>query len=559
MTEQTNDTQTTEEVIPPIIPPQFLLIGAGIAFLVALGVLLGTPGFGAIGWGALVVGVLMLVLLIVLAPQQTVNFLTGRSFRFGSTSILVTVFFIALLMTIYWFINTQDWTFDVTQTDQFSLNEQAAETIATLSADPTLPDLEILGFYTAAQIGLQEQVEILLRDYERVSDGKITYRFINPDRDIAIADQYGATPGQLVIVNTAVDDPEAAEVLNSAQVQDQNQITNAIIEAVASGEFNVYFVEVDNGVALNAQTETGAALFVEQLSRYNWNFQPVTFTELTAVESEIELNDPNSDGEVLVFAGGSSQLNDTEVELITSYLDAGGSVVIAAAPDGEEPALASTEALNTYLAENFGISFEGGIILDPANARGGQINLIDVQDISQDLLVTQYIPPNASVLLNSARPITVIDDMPFEISTYALAETTDTAYTKQIDELLEQDVQQDDDDPAGPFTVLAAAENQNTGARVVLAGSDTLYMNAFLLGQGLGNFETGFGTLAWTLYYNEFEQGQQLFLPDLDIRPEDVPVSATQQQLGTINLISLFVMPFGVLIIGGVVWFLRRD
>jgi len=506
-----------------------------------------------------VVGVLMLVLLIVLAPQQTVNFLTGRSFRFGSTSILVTIFFLALLMTVYWFIQTQNWSFDVTQTDQFSLNEEAAETIATFSADPTIPELEIIGFYTSTQVSAQEQVEILLRDYERTSNGKITYRFINPDRDVAIADQYDAAPGNLVIVNTAEDDPEAAEVLTAGQAQDQNQITNAIIEAVASGEFNVYFVTVDNGVDIEAQTETGAALFVEQLGRYNWNFQSVSFTELTAVESEITLNDPNADGEVLVFAGGSSQLSDTEVEFITSYLDAGGNVVIAAAPDGEDPALASTEALNTYLAENFGLSFGEGIVLDPPNARGGQINLIDVTNISQELLVTQYTPPNASLLLNSARPINVAEETSQAVVNYSLASTADTAYTKLFAELLEQDVQQDADDPAGPFTVLAAAQNTETGAKLVLTGSETLYMNAFLLGQGLGNFETGFGTLAWSMSYDQFEQGQQLFLPDFDTRPEDVPVNATQQQLSTINLISLFLMPFGVLAIGGVVWVLRRE
>ncbi len=558
MTDQINDTQTTEEV-PPIIPPQILLIGAGVAFAVALLVLLATPGFGAVGWGALVVGVLMLVLLIVLAPQQTVNFLTGRSFRFGSTSILVTIFFLALLMTVYWFIQTQNWSFDVTTTDQFSLNEEAAETIATFSADPTMPELEIIGFYTSTQVGAQEQIEILLRDYERTSDGKITYRFINPDRDVAIADQYGAAPGQLVIVNADEDDPEAAEVLTAGQAQDQNQITNAIIEAVASGEFNVYFVTVDNGVDIEAQTETGAALFVEQLGRYNWNFESVSFTELTAVESEITLNDPNADGEVLVFAGGSSQLSNTEVEFITSYLDAGGNVVIAAAPDGEDPALASTEALNTYLAESFGLSFGEGIVLDPPNARGGQINLIDVTDISQELLVTQYTPPNASLLLNSARPINVAEETPSSVVNYSLATTADTAYTKLFAELLEQDVQQDQDDLAGPFTILAAAQNTETGAKLVLAGSETLYMNAFLVGQGLGNFETGFGTLAWAMSYDEFEQGQQLFLPDFDTRPEDVPVNATQQQLSTINLISLFLLPFGVLAIGGVVWVLRRE
>ncbi len=563
MTDQHNDTHdpmaTDTHDLPPIVPPVLLLALSGLSFLLALAVLFVSPGFGVLGWGALVTGVLLLVLLVVLAPQQTVDFLTGRSFRFGSTSILFTLAFIAVLMVVYWFITTLDLRADLTQTDQFSLNTQAAETITLFASDPSIPPIEIIGFYNNEQISVQEQITPLLQDYVQASDGKITYRFVNPDQQIQLANRYEATSGSLVIVNTTIEDPTAAEVLTPQQTSDQNQITNAIIEVVASGDFNVYFLEVDNGVDLQGQGDTGAALFVQELGRYNWNFEAITITQATATESDITLNDPNADGEVLVIPGGSRTLSDDEVTFISDYLNNGGNAIITAQPDGDDPALASTEALNAYLSENFGLSFDSDVVLDPANARGGRINLIDVTNIDRTLLVTEYIPRNFSLLLNAARRINIADETPPNVQTYSLAQTESSAYIKSLDDLLAQDAAQDDDDPTGPFTVLAAAENTETGAKLVLSGGEGLFLNAFLFGQGVGNFETAFGALAWAMDYDQFEQGTQLLLPDFDIRPEDVPVQATAQQLSNIRFISLFGLPLGVLLAGGVVWYLRRE
>ncbi|MEO0560756.1 MAG: Gldg family protein [Chloroflexota bacterium] len=574
MTDKPTNPEMVEDVveeIPPLVPPWILLSLAAVAFIAVPVSALATASFGAISWGALVVGVLLLVLTIVLAPQQAAGFLTGRSFRFGSTSIVITVFFIAFLMVIYGFVADQNWTTDVTQTDDFSLNQAARDVMAQFGADPTIPEVEILAFFTGAQAIQQTQLEPLLEDYEEASGGKVSYRFINPDRNVQAAQAYNVQPGGLVLgvrspeyiaAQQALADGQPlaefvplanTESLSAFEASDQNQITNKIVEIVASGDFNVYVYEVDNGVNLTPQSG-----FVQTLERTNWNFQQVNLTDLTAVDTDITLNDTNLDGEVLLFAGGSSALSESEVALIQDYLDNGGSVIIAADPDGEEPSLASTEELNTYLSETFGLSFGEGIVLDPQNSVGGSIATLAIQNIRQTSDVMAFVPQQAVVILDVPRPIVTAENRPDNIDIDVGASTATISYTKTLPELIEGESQQDDDDDTGPFDVIVAAENTETGARLVLSGSASPFEASLLQGQGIANLEAGVGMISWAMGYEEFETPANLFLPELDTRPQDQPVFADPNQLATINFISLFALPFGVLIVGGVVWFTRR-
>jgi ABC-2 type transport system permease protein len=559
MTDNINKVQTDEqEQIPPIIPPWIMLAASGISFLVALSVLLISPTFGVVGWGALVVGVLLLVLLVVLAPQAAVDFLTGRSARFGGVSLVVTLLLLAVLITLYWFIDSQNWTYDITQTDQYTLNEEGQEVMARFGSDPTVADVEIVAFFDSGQIGLQEQTEVLLEDYVAASNGKVTYRFENPDRNPRLAGLYGATPGTLVILNTERPEPEAAESV-SAFGLDQNQLTNSIIAATTTGEFNVYFLEVDDGVSISDGSEVGATRFVALgQDALAWNFEEASISELTAEDTEINLGDPNVDGEVLVIAGGSAELGPAEIDFLTEYLDGGGSLIISAVENLEDNALASSPLLNDYLSENFGISFAGEVILDPRNSRGGLANVIDVQNLTRQTIITQNIPQGFSLVLRSARAIDVAEETPTNIEVFTLAQTSANAYSKSFDELVNEDIEQNDEDPAGPFPVLVAAENTETGAKVVLIGGSEVFMNIFETGQQLANWDIGYGALFWATEFVDYIQGQEPLLPNFDVRPADTPVFADTAQLNLINFISLFALPFGVLAIGGVVWFFRR-
>ncbi len=551
--EPTEDVETSAAE-QPIIPPVVLLSISGVAVLVALIVALVTAQLGVVGWAALAVALLSLVLLVVLAPQQAVDVITGRSARFGGTSVIVTIIFLAVLIAVYSSVASQNWTYDVSQTDQFSLNDANRDAVAQLGADTTIPPIEIIGFYDAASNANQERTETLLADYEAASNGKITYQFINPDRQPLEAQRFEANNGSLVVRNTSNEDPEAAELVNTNFGFDQVQLTNAILAVSAGGDFRAYFISVQDGVSI----ETDATEVVGILQdRFNWDVQEVSFIDLLGEESEITLGDTSVDGEVVGIIGGSQTLGDAEVELLTNYLDEGGSVVLYASPDLEDPALASTPALNDYLAENFGLSFDTDTIILDLQQSVGSADTIAAADITRNMFITAQVPQNTALIAQVARSITVAEAAPANVTTYDLVRTSPTSYAKSYQALLDQDVEQTDEDPAGPLTVVAAAENTETGARVVLMGSSSIPLDQLSQLQIAANPDLSFSALVWATGFDDFVRAIPQ-VQELDVNPADSPVVAGQQEVNILSTISLFLLPFGMLAIGGVVWAFRR-
>lgn len=556
MTEHDTQVQAADA---PLFPPSMLFGGGLLALLVGVIVLLVLPGAGAAGYGALAVGVLLLILTFVLAPQQAIAALTGRNLRFATVNILVTVLFVGFLGVAYWFISAQDVRFDITQTDEFSLNEQAREAMAQIGADPTFPAIEIVGFTDSTQANQREQLEILLEDYASASDGKIAYRFVNPDRNPEQALSYNVRAGDLIVQRTDNTDPETIERLNGAAFGlDQNMLTNAVLAVGASGDFRAYFLSVADGTSITDTSAAGASDLSGLLqNRFRWDVQEISLIELASPQSDVTLNDPNADGEVMVVLGGSQELTTDDAALITEYLDAGGNLVMFAAPDLEQKALASTEALNAYFAENFGISYNSDIILDPTQAYQTP-EWPAVTDFTRNNFITQNTNPDDVLIMQYARSIAVSDAPPEGVSVYDLAQTSANSYTKTFADLLNEDFEQDEDDLVGPLSVLVAAENANTGARLVLVSSAGVTTNQFTGGLGVANQQIAFNTLLWTTDFDNFVETIPQVNP-FDFRPQDAPIQVDINKLNTINFVSLWLLPWGTLLIGVGVWALRND
>ena len=569
MTQQSYDeVQDNDE--QAIIPPGLLLGVAGLALVAALAVSLVNGALGVGGWAALAISLLSLVLLVVLAPGRVVGALTGRTLRFGGTSILFTLIFLAVLVVLYWFVGQQNWEVDVSQTNEFSLSTSNRQVLTTYAADPTLPEIEVLGFYSADQTDRRERVEALLEDYEAVSGGKISYRFIDPDRNPQLAAlynlpeqfnqarQFGGSPSVLVVRDPSVEEPDAAEIVDTSAGFEQAALTNTILQVSTPGDFRAYFLSVEEGLSIADTSPAGLGNLSGRLQNvFGWTVEEVSLFQLAATESEFTLLEPGADGEVLIVPGGAQALAEPEAEFLVDYLEQGGDVILMAAPDIEQAALASTETLNTYLVENFGLSFGSGVILDQQQSFQSA-DFIVVDSLSSANFITQNVPPNAVLVAPFSRPIELAEVVPTDVQVFDLAQSSQASYLKSVEELLQnEDFQATEEDPAGPFTVLAAAENTQTGGSVVLFGSYGTATNQFDQFQEAANSQIVQNSLVWATDFDEFVQ-EIPQVTNLDLTPADAPVVADNQQLNLISFVSLFLLPFGVLAIGGLVWSLRR-
>jgi len=557
----------------PFIPPYYMLILALVAFLIFVGVALSQPSVNVIGWGALGIAILSFVAWIFMAPDQAKALLTGRTARFGGTSILVTVVFLAALVAIYAIVRDQNWRVDLTQRDTFSLTEEARQSIVGLGADPNLPTVQILAFYGASQAGSRDQDTLLFEDYAQASAGKISYEFVDPDRNPARATQYNITrPGQISVAR--INEDGQADIENAQLVNffNQDDITNAVLRVAASGDFRAYFLNVEGGLQLEDTSGAGLSILNDSLTeRYDWKTQQVSLFELTGTDSAIKLNDETADAEVMVIAGGDKALSDDELKIITDFVDKGGNLVIFAAPsltsstnDQGESSVASNKPLaladnlSNYLFTNFGMRFVDNLVLDPALSVQSPAIPVATTFSSGNYITSAFAPNSNGIVFELPHSIEIAPTLPANVTVDELASTSDASFAKtDIQAVLDGNTTQAETDPQGPFVLAAAAENTQTGARVVLYGGASVPSNNFAsLGSGIVNLDVAFNTLVWVTRFNDYFTTVTV---QSAAQPQDTPIFANDQQLRNINLFTIFVLPFGVLAIGFLVWWSNRE
>ncbi|MCA9903495.1 MAG: Gldg family protein [Anaerolineae bacterium] len=558
MNDQTpNTTPETAQEQEPFIPPSYLLILAVIGFVGALIVLLTQPSFGVVGWGSLIFGAILFVGWLVMAPQGGRSPIRGRTLRYGGTSVLMTILVLVALGTLYVVARGMNLRQDLTESDEFSLSAESRQAMELLGADPTAPNVRLLAFYGFDQVSDRDRDTLLFDEYVAASNGKVSYQFLDPDLDRQIADQYGVTRSGAIAVVPLKDgepDVENAETMN---VLSQTTLTNDILKVAAQGNFAAFFLVVDEGLgdsmSLIKQTLT---------TTFDWTVRDLPLTQLTSPEAEIKLGDPARDGEVVVIPGGRRPLSADELQVLEDYVNNGGDLIIFASDLFNEDAesLATDPALNDFLFANFGLRFNKDMVIDQVQAfRRPQTPVVTNLD-SVSFITTASVLPNGVVVFDLTDSITVADTLPPNVEVSRLAETSADSYTKtDIASLLTGDpdaLTKTDSDASGPFVVAASAENTQTGARIVLFGSVSPALDAIAQLSDQTSLTVAFNSLFWTTQFNDFFQS--INVPQQD-RPQDQFFVASQQQLRNISFVTQWLLPFGLLAIGGLVLWSRRE
>ncbi|MDX2161681.1 MAG: Gldg family protein [bacterium] len=584
---QNNPIATPASQQEPLIPPSYLLTIGVIGILVAIVVAITQPEFGAIGFGGLGLGILSFIAWMLLAPQQAFGLLTGRTARFGGLSIVVTVLLLAAFVFAYIFARNAELRIDLTESDQFSLTEESRQAIAAFGADPSIPRVRILAFYNTSQGGQRDRDQLLFEDYAAASGGKIEYQAYDLDRSLPIANLYGVTRGGQIAV--VVDNPslvgqpqtlttpdgvtgdnpfslgaiqpdetgftadiQNVELLESSLQQD---LTNAILKVAASGNFAAYFLNVQDGEA-EQMTVIQQAL----VSQFDWTVETISLVDLTAPESEFRLNDESRDGQVLVIPGGSRAFTAEELAVIQDYLNGGGDLVLMAGTNFNEQAaaLATDAALNDYLFSTFGIRINNDVVMDEVQAyqnplRPGSTDL----DLASFITTTGLDPAQGAVIFDVPHSLTLADPAPANVILTPLARSSSASYARTdiAAMLTAEDLSRPADAVQQQYVLAATAENTTTGAKLIVFGSTSPALDAYAL-TNFDNITVAFNSLVWATNFNDFFQ--QITIQQVT-RPQDLPITVTQQTLRDVNLLTVFVLPFGVLAIGAYVWWTNRE
>jgi hypothetical protein len=552
MAQQTPNTQQE-----PFIPPRYLLILSALGFIVAIVVAATQPEFGVVGYGGVAFGILALLMWVLLAPQDARNAFTGRTARFGGTSLLVTIVLLVAMALIYHVVQVANLRYDLTQTNTYSLSAESKQAVTGLAADSNAPKIHIVAFYGPSQASTRDQVTLLLDDYKKTSNGKIDYEFVDPERQPQTATLYKVTTaGSIAVARldaTGAPDTQNAQVITTA---DQGQLTNAILKASASGVFNAYFLTVADGTASQM-----SVLKTNLSSRYGWTTKDVSLVQLTSPESaDFNLNDPNVTGQVMIIPGGSAALADAELKVIQDYVAKGGDLVIMAGTNlnTDKTSLATSDNLNAWLMQDFGVSFNKDVVIDKTQAFQSPLLPVATNLDTGSFVTSNGIPVGQSALVfETPNSINVAASAPANVTVTPIVHSTSAAYSKtNLQDILDNKIDKAEGDAAGPFVLGATAENTQTHARVILLGSTSLGNDQYASFQNIDNLSVTFNSLIWATNFNDYftqitVQQQQ--------RPQDQPIFADEQSLRNINFITIFILPFGVLLIGVLVWWNNRE
>jgi ABC-type uncharacterized transport system involved in gliding motility auxiliary subunit len=507
---------------------------AAVGYLVAVVALLATGAYYAVSrlpdlyvqLGAALT-VLALLAAILLDPGLVRRALTGRQARYGGNALVISLAFLGILAVVNYLAYANPVRADLTEDQDFSLAPETRLLLSELQAPAHL-----IGFYSPDSRGSQESLQPILDAYRIYSDGLVTYEFVDPVADPLAAREYGVTrDGSLVV---AIGD--ASEVVAFPSEQ---EITSALVRLANPEDRKVYFLI---GHGERDIEETGDSGFSEVRGALEAkNYDVATLNLL--VDPQIP-----EDALAVVVAGPTLPLTAEEGQLLSTYLDGGGALVLLQQPRVETRFGDTSDPLETYLSETWGITPADDLVIEPRS----QNFIFAIAFSYADHAITSRMQ-NLAAYFPAARSLTVTPLADSSVSQTSLAFSSEYAWGETDLGFLDTQTQPEFDeanDTAGPLALAAVAENLTAGSRVVVIGDSDFASNQYFY--QLGNGDLIVNSIDWAA-------GQENLI-SLTPKPatQRLVVPPSTQVMALIVLTTVGLMPGSVVVLGVWVWWTRR-
>jgi ABC-type uncharacterized transport system involved in gliding motility auxiliary subunit len=476
----------------------------------------------------LAAGVLCLAGGVLLDPARWRAALGGRQARYGSNALVLGLAFVGILVVLNVVAFNNPQRIDLTEDREYSLSPETLLLLQELGQP-----VQIKGFYTPENEAARDRMRPLLEEYSLRSNGKLSFEFIDPRANPLAADQYGITrDGSMAVI--------LGEASQLVEFPSESEITSAIVRLINPESRIVYFLQGHGERQLDATDNTGLSQLKDSLESKSYS--------VAALNLQVEGQVPQ-DALVLVIAGPTAEIPPQEAELLSQYAESGGALVVLEDPPVGQAAPAQAEALNTYLEQGWGIRMRQDVIVDlasifPFNAlsatygshaiTGRMNNLITGYPVARSLEFLETAEPGT----RPATPLVQTSDRSWgETDFEAVSAGSDLGFTEGSE-------------VAGPLVVAAAAEDVQTGARLVVVGdSDFAANNDFFTG---GNGDLIVNSIDWAAKQDEL----------ISITPKETTqrtvTPATRETVVMLVALSVLVIPGAVVGAGVSVWWSRR-
>ena len=486
---------------------------------------------------AVVIGAVLILASLAVKSDEIRTGLGRRSARFGINSAASVLFFIGILAFVNYLGAQHVKRVDTTSEKIYSLSDESTKVAQQINQD-----LHIRAFYPGGEYAPAKEV----LDLFKTKNPRISYEFIDPDKQPAVAQRYQVTQygelqnpmsGEAVRYGTLVlemgDKTERIE--KQSEGLHEEDITNALLKLVKGEKKTIYFTQGHGEKNIDDSERSGYSTAKAGLEKENYVIKTVNLAEQAKVPD---------DASVVVMAGPKTDPFPNEMDSLDAYLNKGGSVYVMVDPS---PA----PSLSDFM-KKWSIDVGNNIVLDASGlgrlfGAGPEIPLVTTyanHKITSGMKgVMTFFPLARSVKPAMNPPAGLSVETLFSSSERSWGETNMKSGEAKFDEAT---------DLKGPVSLAVAATKDaanNKKARLVVFGDSDFASNSTYGLQGNGNLFLN--TVSWLAQ-------DESFISIRPKNPDDRRLTMTEAQGRLVSYVMLLLLPAGVLITGISVWTKRR-
>lgn len=469
----------------------------------------------------------------------------GKWLRQTSLTVLLILIIVAICIGINIWVETINLTdFDVTEDKIYSLSDMSKQVAESIDKD-----VEII------LVNMSESQEDFANKYNSVNE-RITVDVVNdvtsrPD----LTDEYGISADNYVII---VRSGEKYKILSSSdlytidyttyQTKDitEEALTNAIIDVTTDEKPVIY-----NLTGHNKYSSDYFYYFIQDLEDEAYEFNDLDL--LTAGEIP-------EDCSVLMITTLAEDITEAERDTILNYIENGGKIILFTDPNSTGKEMPNFQTV----LDEYGVSISEGVMLEQDTSRMlyGTPSAILVT-VSPYTSVTKETNMNINACFMTSGRIDIEDSEKLEelgVEVETLATTSENSFYR-TDYSIEASSKTDEDEDSPQAIVgalLKKSIDEDTTSELIVYSNNIFITNLQIA------ISQQYYSYALDFYNNEdLAMNSMAYLTDRDnmitIR-KDVEVStyAVTEEQNTIILTIIFAIPVMIIIIGIIVWQVRR-
>ncbi len=506
-------------------------------------------------------------------PEAAPKVVTIQRFQIGVNVLVQTVVFVGIVAMLNYmsFRHFKRW--DFSRNKKYALSSQTRSVLKSLKK----PVRAVIFFSSAAEI--EPDVKGLLREYEFASDKKFKTEVVEPYRNLSRAQElqtkykFGANENILILdidgKSKFVYAQDMAEfempdqlAMMSGQTQPkmksfkgEQAITSAMLELTEAKPNKIYFVGGHGEPPLDAPD---LKVFAESVKRQNIQVAPLNLLNIDRIPEDCR---------TLLICGATKDFSDLELKLLNDFWANHGRVFMLLNPFAQTPVLAGFLSRQGIIPQNDRVIRTGtllqyddqgkpqlvsGVINDPTFVIADSKTKItkDLAGMSKKLLgaTESLLPDPAQEAISKTKVIPLM-----QAAEGFWGETDIITADKQV-------TFDPKKDHMGPLVLAAAVEKGGVEDQRVKVDSSRLIVvgNAQLLGVGGYRSSEGISVDFTVSALNWLLDREEL----IGIAPKEkknVTLSLNEQQIASIGLTVMGIIPGIVAVFGLLNWWQRRS